>query len=58
MDYCPFYDFNSSTLYFTSRRSSQVIETKIENIEDLINILNSYENGLNKIYKIKFNPND
>lgn len=54
MDYCPFYDPKTSTLYFTSKRSAiNSSEGKEKNIEQFLNEVNKYENGLSRIYKIK-----
>ncbi len=51
MDYCPFVDMNTGTLYFTSRRST-VDEKIYENTDGLLKEINKYENGLSRIYKI------
>ncbi len=51
MDYCPYYDVSSQTLYFTSRRS--IYETKYYNsINDFEKAINKYENGFSRIYKV------
>ncbi|MDB5227021.1 MAG: hypothetical protein JWN78_1214 [Bacteroidota bacterium] len=51
MDYCPYVDLSTNTLYFTSRRTS--IETKNYNsLKDFEKIINEYENGLSRIYKV------
>ena len=53
MDYCPFVDVNTNTLYFTSKRSR--ISTKnITTMEELKNRINQYQNGFSRIYKVKF----
>jgi hypothetical protein len=52
MDYCPFYDAKTETLYFSSRRSA-VEQKAFMNIQDLNKTLKQYENGYSKIYKIK-----
>lgn len=49
MEYCPFYDERTQTLYFTSRRNL-LTPKKFNNIEEFKQYLNS-ENGLSKIYK-------
>ncbi len=55
MDYCPFVDLESQTLFFTSRRS--VIETKeFHSINELRDYINQYENGQSRIYQAAFNP--
>jgi hypothetical protein len=51
MDYCPFIDYTTNTLYFTSRRSN-IKKNSHNNINDFINSINSYENGLSRIYSI------
>ncbi len=51
MDYCPFYDHKTQTLYFTSKRSNIKQDvTQPKNLEQLLKLLNAYENGLSKIY--------
>lgn len=53
MDYCPYYDFKTSTLYFTSKRTSEKNENS--NRKDLYQFLqevNKYDNGLSRIFKI------
>ncbi len=52
MDYCPFVVNN--TLYFTSRRSTLKKGGKIDNLKTLETVFNSYENGLSRVYKVKF----
>lgn len=52
MDYCPFYDIKSKTLYFTSRRSSIKNINNFKNIKDLLGEIDQHENGLSRIYKI------
>jgi hypothetical protein len=52
MEYCPFYDQNSQTLYFTSKRNS--LESKhFQTLEEFEKYLESGENGLSKIYGVK-----
>lgn len=53
MDYCPFIDPDEWILYFTSRRSKLENNGHIKNIRDLGEILNTYENGQSRIYKVK-----
>ncbi len=53
MDYCPFVDINSNTLYFTSRRSLMEA-TKFNSIKDFEKEINKYENGFSRIYKVPF----
>lgn len=51
MDYCPFYDIKTNTLYFTSRRTAiQPDTTKSKSLKEILNIMNSYQNGLSRIY--------
>lgn len=53
MDYCPFVDTNSETLYFTSKRNATIKSYNSRmTIEDLKNVFNSYENGLSRLYKM------
>ena len=52
MEYCPFYDFEAETLYFTSKRES-LEKRKFLNLSDFQQYINSGENGLSKIYKVK-----
>ncbi len=53
MDYCPYVDTNTNTLYFTSKRS-QINSNRVEfrTINDLLVEMNKYENGLSRIYKL------
>lgn len=51
MEYCPFYDEKTQTLYFTSRRNL-IRPKKFKNIAEFQQYLNS-KNGLSKIYKTK-----
>lgn len=52
MEYCPFYDQEDETLYFTSRRKT-VESQKFENLADFQQYMLNGENGLSKIYKVK-----
>lgn len=52
MEYCPFYDENTQTLYFTSRRQN-LPSIKFENFNELKKYISGAENGLSKIYKVK-----
>jgi WD40-like Beta Propeller Repeat. len=52
MEYCPFYNSNEQTLYFTSRRNS-LKPKSFDSIDDFINYTSNGENGLSKIYKVK-----
>lgn len=52
MEYCPFYEQNSETLYFTSKRNS--LESKdFQTLEEFEKFLESGENGLSKIYEVR-----
>ena len=53
IDYCPFVDIASNTLYFTSKRSQVGKEGMSYNtIELLYEALNQHENGASRIYKV------
>jgi len=53
MDYCPYYDKASETLYFTSKRSNYKAVNDFRDLEDLKSEISKYDNGLSRIYKIK-----
>ncbi len=54
MDYCPYYDIKTSTLYFTSKRTSIKKDfSASKDVGQLLKLMNSYENGLSRIYKVK-----
>ncbi|WP_341217145.1 hypothetical protein [uncultured Wocania sp.] len=58
MDYCPFVDVKTNTLYFTSKLDNT--KTKFEkpqSFEDLLDEFNKYDNGLSRLYKVTFNSN-
>lgn len=50
MDYCPFYDTKTETLYFTSKRNS-VSNLGFRTLEEFEKEINKDENGLSRIYK-------
>lgn len=52
MEYCPFYDEESGTLYFTSKRNN-LMPREFEDISEFQNYINESNNGLSKIYKTK-----
>jgi len=52
MDYCPFVDWTTKTLYFTSKRSI-LKANKNHNSSEFLNEVNSYNNGLSRIYKVE-----
>ncbi|MDF3027170.1 MAG: WD40-like beta Propeller containing protein [Fluviicola sp.] len=52
MEYCPFYDEKTQTLYFTSKRN--LLQSKdFKNVQEFQEYVNQNENGLSKIYKVK-----
>ena len=51
MDFCPFVDWKTKTLYFTSRRSS-VMRKPFGSIEAFKSEVLKYENGFSRIYKV------
>lgn len=52
MDYCPFVDWKTKTLYFTSRRSTIVLKEKLDT-QQFLNEISSCSNGLSRIYKVE-----
>ncbi|MEY8848317.1 hypothetical protein AB9K26_05860 [Psychroserpens sp. XS_ASV72] len=57
MDYCPFVNLKTNTLYFTSKRitEKQSPDKKL-NIEELKTLFNSFGNGSSRLYKTHFKP--
>ena len=54
MDYCPFVDISSNTLYFTSKRNGTHNNLKSKlTIEELKTVFNNYENGSSRLYQIE-----
>lgn len=55
MEYCPYVDLTTNTLYFTSRRNSvkTVYENKVS-LDSIIRDMNRHENGLSRLYKTPF----
>ena len=53
MDYCPFVDIKTKTLYFTSRRSD-VAQRTFSSVADFKREVNQYANGMSRIYAIPF----
>lgn len=51
MDYCPFYDAKTQTLYFTSKRNA-TSNLGFKTMVELENEINKYENGFSRIYKL------
>lgn len=52
MEYCPYYHYPTSTLYFTSRRS-MLEPRKFDNVADLQKYIGGNENGYSRLYQIK-----
>ena len=53
MDYCPFVDANTKTMYFTSKRSQlDYLPSGFKTIHELLSEMNKYENGLSRIYQV------
>jgi hypothetical protein len=52
MDYCPFFDSKSNTLYFTSKRSDFDEINNFHSIAEVFTELNKSANGMSKIYKV------
>ncbi|MQP24814.1 hypothetical protein GFJ94_07020 [Flavobacterium sp. LMO8] len=50
MDYCPFYDATTQTLYFTSKRI-EPSEKEFKSLAEFETEITKYENGLSRIYK-------
>lgn len=53
MDYCPYYDVTTKTLYFTSKRSNYSKLIDLKGVEDLKSEVFKYDNGFSRIYKVK-----
>ena len=52
MDYCPFVDTKTNTLYYTSKRSSVNNNNKqFSSLQEIMNEIKRYDNGLSRIYK-------
>jgi hypothetical protein len=51
MDYCPFVDTKTNTLYFTSKRLKSITLKSSVNMEELKAHFNNYENGASRLYK-------
>lgn len=54
MDYCPFVDVRSNTLYFTSKRSAVKQVNDLNSIDEVMLEISQYENGFSRIYKVPF----
>ncbi len=54
IDYCPFIDFKSNTLYFTSEKSVQLNKFNEQmTIDKILNHMNFVPNGMSRIYKVE-----
>jgi len=53
MEYCPFFDATTQTLYFTSRRN-KVVARDFESVADFMTEATKYANGISKIYQVPF----
>jgi len=51
MDYCPFVDIKTNTLYFTSKRLVAPNLKSKANMDELKALFNTYENGASRLYK-------
>lgn len=51
MDYCPFIDFNSKSIYLTSRRSEIRTDLEYKTVDEFLNEIKRYENGFSRIYQ-------
>lgn len=56
MDYCPFIDFKTNSIYFTSKRS-EIAPKELGSLEEFMAVQNTYKNGQSKIYKAPFKLN-
>lgn len=52
MEYCPFVDMTTKTLYFTSKRNNLELKAGLSETEHLKDLFNSYENGLSRLYQV------
>lgn len=56
MEYCPFVNTETGTLYITSRRSRiEKKESGFTSFDELMAEINRYDNGSSRIYKVDFN---
>ena len=56
MDYCPFYDEQNQTLYFTSKRND-LLPKQFDAVSDFQDYINEGNNGLSKIYMTQLEIN-
>lgn len=56
LDYCPFVDLQTNTIYFTSNPSTinKILPSKMK-LKEFLNYINSTPNGLSRIYTLPFN---
>ena len=56
LDYCPFVDLQTNTIYFTSNPSTinKVLPSKMK-LKEFLNYINATPNGLSRIYTLPFN---
>lgn len=55
IDYCPFVDFNTNTLYYTSERSEVPTSfSSKKNIDELLHELLKQPNGIGRVYQTSF----
>ncbi|RIA10320.1 WD40 repeat protein [Flavobacteriaceae bacterium MAR_2010_72] len=55
MDYCPFVDSKTNTLYFTSKLDrTRIKQSSPLDIKALLKEFNTYDNGLSRLYKVSF----
>jgi hypothetical protein len=53
MDYCPFVDIQTHTLYFTSRRNAvKTYFDQPQSLDQLLKEFTIYENGLSRLYQV------
>lgn len=53
MDYCPFIDQHSMTMYFTSKRSTFKLTNNFKSIDEVIQEVGKSENGLSSIFRVQ-----
>ena len=55
MDYCPFVDIRTNTLYITSKRNeTRASFSSTKSLSEFLNEMNNYSNGLSRLYSIPF----
>mgnify|MGYP003624421928 CR=1 FL=1 len=59
MDYCPFVNLSTNTLYFTSKRNTTKVKFQSkQTLNSILDEMNNYENGLSRLYKTQFHKNN